>query len=122
MQSKNLLILFFLFCLACKNSGNEKFDKKEEKFDKVKWAVRVENEYPFRDRMLKDFIASYQLTGLKKTEILNLLGEPTYTDTGYLFYRVSRQFLGSFPIPFHTRTLVIKFKGDSTVEWRKIHQ
>ena len=122
MRSRILLLLFTLSCLACKNTGNDSFDKKEEKFDKLKWAIKKENEYPYRDRMLKDFITNYKLSGLKKAAIIDLLGEPSRRDTGYLFYLVSRDFLGSFPVPFHTKTLVIKLKADSTVEWRKIHQ
>ena len=122
VQVKKIMLLFVICCCSCKNTKEEKINQPQEKFDKVKWAIRKENEYPYREQMLKDFIASYQISGLKKEAILDLLGEPSRRDTGYLFYLVSRDFLGSFPVPFHTKTLVIKLKADSTVEWRKIHQ
>lgn len=122
VQAKKILLLFFIFCCSCENTKQEKINQPQEKFDKVKWAIRKENEYPYREQMLKDFIVSYQISGLKKEAILDLLGEPSRRDTGYLFYLVSRDFLGSFPVPFHTKTLVIRLKADSTVEWRKIHQ
>jgi hypothetical protein len=122
MLIRILLPLFFLSCLACKNISNEEPGNKLEKFDKVKWVTRNERQYPFRDGMLKDLMANYELHGIKKDSILNLLGPPDRTDSSYLFYTVAQQFLGNFTIPLHTKTLVIKFMKDSTLEWRKIHE
>ena len=123
MKMRNLLTLFFLCCVvACKNTREEKFDKTEEKFDKIKWAVKKDREYPYRNKMLKDFITNYRLTGLKKDTVVNLLGQPNRSDNGYLFYTIAQEYLGNIPVPLHTKTLVIKFAKDSTVEWRKIHE
>jgi hypothetical protein len=84
--------------------------------------VKNEKTYPYRDQMLKDLIADRRLTGIKRDSILRMLGEPTRTDSNYLFYTVAQEFLGKIPVPLHTRSLVIKFTGDSTVQWVKIHE
>ncbi|MGN6531995.1 MAG: hypothetical protein ACTHK0_09605 [Ginsengibacter sp.] len=78
-------------------------------------------EYPYRNRMVKDLIANQSLKGLKKEDVISLLGEPTRTDSSYLFYMVDQTLFANF-FPLHTKTLVIKIGKDSTVEWRKIHQ
>jgi hypothetical protein len=60
------------------------------------------------------------LDSLRKDEILDLLGQPDKIDGNYLFYRIAQQRLGFWPL--HTKTLVIKFYEDSTVEWIRIHE
>jgi hypothetical protein len=112
MQIKNLL--FFLCFIACKNTTDEKFDK-------IKWAIKRDNEYPHRDKMLNDLIANYKLKGLKKEEVVELLGAPNRTDNGHLFYTIAQETLANI-LPLHTKTMVIKLTKDSTVEWRKIHE
>lgn len=111
-----------LSCLACKNTSEETTEdgKTEMAFDKAKWQMKEDNDYPYRDKMLSDLIASDSLKTLKKEGILELLGEPTRTDNNYLFYMVSQERAGFWPL--HTKTLVIKFTKADSVEWVKIHQ
>ena len=119
MQLRNLLVLFLLCCfIACKHTSS----KTKEKFDKTKWAIKNDEEYPHRDNMLKDFIGSYKLNGLKKDTVINLLGLPDRTDNGFLYYNISKVTFANLPVPLHTKTLVIKLSKDSTIEWRKIHE
>ena len=119
MKIRNLLALLFLCCLACKNTGKE---AKQEKFDKIKWGTTYGAQYPYRDNMLTDLITNYELTGLKKGEVVNLLGPPNRSGSGYLFYTIVYEYRGNSPVPLHTKTLVIKLAKDSTVEWREIHE
>lgn len=100
--------------MACKQTKQH-----EEKFDKIKWATQVDKDYPYRDDMLKDLITNGKLHGMNVANLLNLLGKPTRTDSGYLFYMVSQQRLGLFPL--HTKSLVIKLSKD-TVLWVKTHE
>ena len=88
----------------------------------MKWATTYGAEYPYRDNMLSDLINNYKLTGLKKNEVLNLLGQPNRSGSGYLFYTIIYKYRGNIPVPVHTKTLVIKLARDSTVEWGKIHE
>ncbi len=119
MQKRNLLSLFFLCFLACKNSGQDN-QAKQEKFDKIKWATKEGPDYPYRDKMLNDLISNYELHGTKKDSLVHLLGSPDRSDSSYLFYRIAQERLGFFPL--HTKTLVIKLTKDSSLEWRKIHE
>jgi outer membrane protein assembly factor BamE (lipoprotein component of BamABCDE complex) len=116
MKTRIFLLLFFLCFLACKNVKQNK----DEQFDRDKWATKNELDYPYRDQMIKDLIANQKLHGLKKDEVVHLLGEPDRTDNGHLFYLIKQDRLGYFPL--HTKTLVIKLNRDSAVEWRKIHE
>lgn len=70
--------------------------------------------------MLKDLMTDEDFRSLKRTAVLDLLGEPTKIDTNYLFYRVEEKRLG--PWPFQTKTMVVKFTEDSLIEWIKIHE
>ena len=120
---KFIVFLLITAGLACScHHNNKEAGVAEEKFDKAKWAIKNEKTYPYRDKMLKDLIADRRLTGIKRDSILNMLGEPTRTDSNYLFYTVAQEFLGKIPVPLHTKSLVIKFTGDSTVQWVKIHE
>lgn len=83
------------------------------------WKRKEDEVYPYRDKMLRDLIDHVKLKGLKRDEVLELLGKPDRIDSNYLFYRVSQKRV--YFISFRTETLVVKFAHD-TVEWRKIHQ
>lgn len=71
--------------------------------------------------MLKDLNTNYKLNGLKKDAVLNLLGEPNRTDSGYLFYTILQPYILN-TMPLSNKSLVIKFTKHGTVEWRKIHE
>ena len=118
MQMRNLLQFLPLLFWSCSNTTGEA--GKLLKFDKNKWAVKQDPDYPYRDKMLSDFMTNYKLHDLKKDSLIHLLGLPDRTDNGYLFYRIAQQRLGI--VPLHTKTLVVKLTKDSTVEWRKIHE
>lgn len=113
-----LCLLFYGNYLITKNINQ---DIRQEKFDKIKWATREGRHYPYRNNMLNDLITNQKLKGIKKDEVLFMLGQPTRTDSNYLFYTVDQKFIGEIPVPLYTKSLVIKFAND-TVEWRKIKE
>lgn len=118
MKIKFLLPILFLYLTAC---NPKKQEPEVEKFDKLKWAIQEGDNYPYRDAMLMDLIGNKRLTGTKRNDILNMLGEPSRMDTNYIFYRINQTKLGDV-VPLHTKTLVIEFAADSTVRTSKIHQ
>ncbi len=108
---------------SCQNHpGNSNSVDVNEKFDSIKWKIQENENYLFRDVMLKDLIDSIRLKGLTKNEILNTLGKPDRSDGNFLFYTIHKTQLWNLPVPLHTKTLVIKLTNDNIVEWRKIHE
>ncbi len=115
------IITFLAVGFSCENNSKQDgADKSQQPFDKIKWVMRSGDDYPYRDKMLEDLVANVTLKGLTYKELIDVLGAPDRKDSSYLFYRVAQQRIGFFPL--HTKTLVIKFDRDSTVEWRKIHE
>ncbi len=78
MKIKNFLPILLLCFLGC---NNKKEDRKEDKFDKVKWATQNNKEYPYRDNILNDLMDNKRLTGLKRDTILKMHGYPNRSDT-----------------------------------------
>jgi hypothetical protein len=122
MKTKFMMLLVMLSCLACKKTAEETTEegKTEIAFDKTKWQTKKGDDYPYRDKMVNDLVASDTLKTVKKEAIIALLGEPSREDNNYLFYTVSQERAGFWPL--HTKTVVIKFLKDGTVEWVKIHE
>ena len=92
-------------------------------FDKDKWLEHQGDYYPFRDEMLESILYTDLVRSLDKSEIINLLGEPTYyrENKNFLYYLIKKKtLLGIWTL--HTKTLVVKLKDDKTVEWIKIHE
>lgn len=118
MQFNSMLLLLFIFFCSCKNKTDE---NKQTKFDPLKWGIKEDKNYPYRDNMLNDLVYNIKLKGFRKDSVLKLLGKPNRTDSNYFFYIVDQRFLGELPVPVKTKSLVIKFLND-TVEWRKIKE
>ena len=91
----------------------------ESSFDKARWRVKDGKDYPYRAQMLDSVVYNDTIRSLNKIELLELLGEPDKSNDGYLYYRISQKRAG--PWPLTTRTLVIKFVDDESIEWIKIH-
>jgi len=116
-----LFVISFLSIFSCNdNVQRQSINNPRHKFDKTKWVKKDNDDYPYREEMLSDLVTNDTLKGLKKEEVIQLLGQPDRSDSNYLFYNVAQQRIGIFPI--HTTTLVIKFNKDNIVEWRKIHK
>ena len=117
-----------LICLACKpEKAEEKPQKshdaaKEMAFDKEKWNIKEGEDYPYRENMLKDVVYNDTIRSLNKVEILDLLGEPSYyrENEHFLYYRITEKNLG--PMTLKTKTMVIKFIDENTIDWIKIHE
>jgi hypothetical protein len=89
-------------------------------FDQVKWKEKDDRGYAYRNKMIRDLIADERLKKLEKEQVIDLLGLPDRIDNKYLFYRISQERLGSFPL--HTTTLVLKLSEGDTVKSVMIHE
>ncbi len=115
---KSILLFLVIFSVSC-SSNKQEAEKAAGKFDKQQWAEQYDSEFIYRQDMIDDLVTHYLLHGMKQDSVLRLLGEPDRTDNGHLFYKISQKKLGFFPLS--TKTLVIKFRQDQTLEWRKVH-
>lgn len=119
-------VILILFGFACsvdkkaKSGDAELGTETSTQFDKSKWSFKDGPDYPFRDQMLNDLIYNDTVRMLDETEIKNLLGEPDRSTDGHLYYRIAQRRLGSWPL--HTKSLVIKFSNDGTIDWMKTHE
>jgi hypothetical protein len=127
--SKLLVVLLLVFIVNSSVIGNEKTNNKNIRlsnaviFDKDKWLEHEGDYYPFREKMLVNILHTNLVRSFNKSETIKLLGEPTYyrENKNYLYYLINKKtLLGIWTL--HTKTLVIKFKDDKTVEWIKVHE
>ena len=113
----SLLFIALIGLFSCKDFG-------QIKFDKGKWISKDDMEFPYRNKMLKDLTTNYKLVGLKHSEIINLLGEPNYSDSSSFAYQVIEDY-GSDIDPVYTKNLDFEFNKDSIItafkiaEWKK---
>ena len=112
-----LLVTIFTGLFSCNDFG-------QAKFDKVKWMTKDDIEFPFRNKMLKDLMTNYKLTGIKYSEVIKLLGEPNFSDSASFAYQVIEDY-GRDIDPVYTKNLDFEFDKDSVitsykiVEWKK---
>lgn len=111
------IFIFVLLCLGCKGSDHAPH---EMIFDKTKWNTKDGPDYVYRNRMLSDLIDNHKLKGLNRAQLLEFLGDPTRTDSNYLFYRINEQRLKF--ITLHAKTLVIELAKDSLVDKVMVHE
>src|SRR5574338_1582103 len=98
----------------------------EEKFDKAKWIQKEDagQTSSYRKKMLKDLTSNYKLTGIKYSELIQLLGAPNLKDSSSLGYDIVIDY-GHDIDPVYTKTLDFTFSKDSTItsfkveEWKK---
>ena len=92
----------------------------EISFDQKKWNVRKGWGFAHRNAMLNDLVSDPEIRKLNKQQILSLLGPPKREDGNYLFYMIDQK--RALVLPMHTKSLVIKFTDQDSIEWMKIHE
>ena len=126
-MKKNIFIIFlFILFFGCKsdsekNVENQKNNKESEMiFDKEKWKIKDGKDYLFRDKMINDVLYNDTIRMLNKEQLLIQLGNPDYIREGHLYYRIHETRIAYWTLK--TKTMVIKLKGNSSIEWIKIHE
>ena len=115
---KNYYTFFLIIFLTFISCQKEVID--EIYFEASKWQVKIDKDYPFRNRMLSNLIESDTLKKSEKNSIIKLLGEPERVNENHWYYLVSQERLGFWPL--HSSFLVIKFSDNNKVDWVKIHE
>lgn len=127
MKLKAFLLLLFLIVLFLIINKNAVLDavridepRAQMEFDEEKWKAKKGWGYAYRNEMLDDLMNDPEIRALKKDQLLMLLGEPSRINGDYLYYLVDQK--RAIIMPLHTKTLVINFSQDSTINWMKIHE
>lgn len=126
MKTSIIILILITFSLSCNTNRAEQSENEnisavyEISFDKEKWRTKEGKDYPFREGMLNEILYTDTVRSLNKYKALDLLGEPDRSNENYLYYMIDQKRLGSWVI--HSKTMVIKFTDDITVEWIKIHE
>ena len=112
---KVILIGISLIIISCTN--NIKFDKK-------KWSYKEDFVYEYREAMLNDLIANYNLNGLTYKQLNNLLGKPEKlkaTEKNTIYYTIDEEY-GADIDPVYIKYLKFKIDNDSTVISFKVEE
>lgn len=115
-DKRTIKILLLAFCIQFMASC-------EQKFDKSKWQIKNDFEYPYRNKMLKNLINNYPLKGKNYKQIIDILGEEKMEDHK-IYYQITVDY-GLDIDPVYTKHLEITFTNDSiandfrVIEWEK---
>ena len=126
MKLRMALLILLVSFLSCntdrqENTNNVKEEADSEMvFNEDKWKTKEGADYPYRDLMLNNIVYNDTVRSLSKDEIINLLGDPDRIHEDHFYYMIAQKRLLSWPL--HTKTMVIKFYDDNTIEWIKIHE
>jgi|GEM_PF-3114012 len=69
---KTIVPVSLLFLLA----GSIAARSNDMAFNRAKWLVRDDLEYPYRERMVADLLKRHPLQGMSYQQMVTLLGEP----------------------------------------------
>jgi hypothetical protein len=110
MRKIFLLIVFIVFNGCQINS--------QTKFNKEKWLIKKGSKFLYRNEMLNDLVENFQLNGLTKNELIELLGksENMNKNDKELFYPI----LQKYDEPNHIIFLVIRINKKEIVDYFKI--
>lgn len=89
-------------------------------FNASQWQIKEGKDYPYRNAMVNDVLMKDSLRSLKKVDLIRLLGPEDRKNEKHYYYTIAQNRLNFWPI--HTKTLVIKFTSEGSVEWMKIHE
>ncbi|HEY8404318.1 MAG TPA: hypothetical protein VIK71_06870 [Flavobacteriales bacterium] len=93
-------------------------------FDKDDWREHNQEQYLYRDAMVKDLLENHLYEGMSITDILELLGRPDnieLTPEKTFWYNLKNETSDSGD-PARMKTLFILFANDSTVTGFKVEE
>ena len=105
---KNFVILFVVLLLGLNSCT------KEIPFEKEKWLIKEDFEYPYREKMITDLLDKHNLKGFSYQQIVDLLGEPDKTMPSTVTYPI-RQDYGTDIDPIYSKYLEFRLDQDSVV-------
>ncbi len=122
-MKKIFLLIAIIGFISCKKDKEtvESFQKETIiGLNKANWNKKEADDYLYRELLIDSIIKNKELRSLGQKELLNFLGEPNRMENNNLYYIISQEKLGFWPL--HTKTLVIKYSESDTITWIKIHE
>jgi hypothetical protein len=115
---RDMRVLFIISFLALTGCNSQM------KFDKTKWLLKNDFEYPYREMMVKDLTNNHKLKGLTFKELSNFLGEPDYysDDKTQVYYTIYEKYKWNDIDPVGGMKLDFVIGKDSSVQDFKIHK
>ncbi len=105
--STSLVALTLLY--SCTNENNKPFDSDEWNRKGVDWWMT-----DVREKMVKDIIQSDTLIGLKKDEVIDLLGKPDKIDSNKLYIFVREKYYTNID-PDYIMYLIVELDENENV-------
>jgi len=106
-----LISVFILWCIACNNANNAKFNKEG-------WCrtedLRV---HPHRANMLNDLLKNNTLKGLTVSQLIDKLGNPDFNtppDSNKIYYNITTEY-GLDIDPVYSKNLIFTYSPDSII-------
>ncbi len=115
MKSLTYILILMTLLSSCKcNNSQAPKEPDVVRFDKIKWQQKDDQGYTYRDKMAGDLITSKTLDGLKRADVLNLLGNPDRNEQNYLFYELLEEKAYGFSL--NKKVMLVYIGADSVVE------
>lgn len=110
---KILLVLLVSGLISCNNITRMKFDKSG-------WNSKNDIVYDYRENMLNDLIENHKVTGLKYSDLIDLLGPPDSKDSVSISYQISIDY-GTID-PVAGKDFILRYNKDSIIESFKVNE
>jgi hypothetical protein len=113
-----ILYILFVSTIVFKPHVYNYFNRTE--FNQEQWKTWVETEsaMSLRWNMVHDLTSEYELVGMTRQEIINLLGPP---DNENQKFHTSSYYLGMAGFGIDTGSLIIKFKDGKVIKYEIWH-
>ncbi len=110
---KIFLVIFVSGLISCDNITRMKFDKSG-------WNSKNDIVYDYRENMLLDLIENHKVTGLKYSDLIDLLGPPDSKDSVSISYQISIDY-GTID-PVAGKDFILRYNKDSIIESFKVNE
>jgi hypothetical protein len=97
--------------------------KRDQKFDRQKWAYGDGMDFPLRDEIVNDLVQNHHLKGLNYRQVIDSLGDPQQRDVLQVSYQVLDNTADfNRKKPAHIKSLILYFSKDSVVTRAEIEE
>jgi hypothetical protein len=115
-----IMLSLMMACNSKKDEPNAEKNGIQTPFNSEKWIQKDGRDYPCRNELLNSILYTDTIRNQKKDQVIKLMGPPGRVNEEYFYYTIEQQRLGFWPV--HTKTMVIRFSENDSVDWIKVHE